>query len=124
VPLVIKGQGGPITIAPFRQIHGDIDSLGLRIGELAYSCDISDIPQESSSYLEGMGMWIVDALRYRPHPSHFSLNEALAWIERLKPRQAFLTHMHNDLDYQRLMRELPARVAPAFDGMQIIFEAD
>ena len=118
-PLTIVGAGGPVELLPFRQVHGDIDTIGLRIGGLAYSCDISELPPESEEKLAGLDVWIVDALRYRPHPSHFSVEQSLAWIARLKPRRAILTHMHNDLDYARLRSELPAHVEPAYDGMQI-----
>jgi phosphoribosyl 1,2-cyclic phosphate phosphodiesterase len=61
----------------------------------------------------------LDALRYRPHPSHFSVADALGWIERLKPQRAILTNLHTDLDYEKLRRELPPQVEPAFDGMSI-----
>ena len=64
-------------------------------------------------------MWIVDALRYTPHPSHFSVDDALGWIERIKPRRAIITNMHVDLDYEELRARLPADVEPAYDGMQI-----
>ena len=67
----------------------------------------------------GLDIWIVDALRYHPHPSHFSVAEALDWIERLKPRRAILTNMHADLDYDELRARLPPHVEPAYDGMQI-----
>jgi phosphoribosyl 1,2-cyclic phosphate phosphodiesterase len=63
----------------------------------------------------------VDALRYTPHPSHFSVAQALEWIERLKPKRAILTHLHVDLDYEALKRELPANVEPAYDRMTIEF---
>jgi phosphoribosyl 1,2-cyclic phosphate phosphodiesterase len=115
----IEGPGGPIEFLPYRQVHGDIHSLGFRIGGLAYSCDVSALPDETLPHLADLDTWIVDALRYRPHPSHFSLRETLAWIERLTPRRAILTHMHIDLDYQRLKRELPPGVEPAFDGMTV-----
>ena len=62
-------------------------------------------------------MWILDALRYTPHPSHFSVSGALTWIEKLKPKRAVLTHMHVDLDYATLAGELPPGVEPAYDGM-------
>jgi phosphoribosyl 1,2-cyclic phosphate phosphodiesterase len=122
-PLTIAGPGGPITLTPFRQVHGDIDSLGLRVGGLAYSCDISDLPAESMESVRGLDVWIVDALRYKPHPSHFSVAGALRWVERLAPKRAILTHMHTDLDYAALKRELPAHVEPAYDGMAFTFEA-
>jgi phosphoribosyl 1,2-cyclic phosphate phosphodiesterase len=77
------------------------------------------MPAESAAALNGLDVWIVDALRYRPHPSHFSLADALAWIERLKPRRAILTNLHADLDYDVLRKALPPNVEPAFDGLTI-----
>jgi phosphoribosyl 1,2-cyclic phosphate phosphodiesterase len=121
--LTFDGPGGPVTLMPCRQVHGDIDTLGLRVGGLAYSCDVSDVPAESMSGITGLEVWIVDALRYTPHPSHFSVSDALRWIERVAPRRAILTHMHADLDYRALRRELPAHVEPAYDGMTVAFEA-
>jgi phosphoribosyl 1,2-cyclic phosphate phosphodiesterase len=109
-PLTITGAGGPLTVTPFRQKHGDIDSLGLRAGRFAYSCDISDLPDESLPYVDQLDVWMVDALRHRPHPSHFSVSDALRWIERTQARRAILTHMHSDLDYAGLLRELPPNV--------------
>ena len=116
-PVVIQGEGGAITALPFLQEHGDIPSLGFRFGTLAYSADVSGLPPESIAGLAGLDVWIVDALRYRPHPSHFSLDDALGWIERLKPRRAILTNLHADLDYEVLRGKLPVHVVPAFDGM-------
>ncbi|MBN8997016.1 MAG: MBL fold metallo-hydrolase [Rhizobiales bacterium] len=116
-PLAIDGPGGPLEILPFRQIHGDISSLGLRFGNLAYSCDVSDFPPESVPALADLDLWILDALRYVPHPSHLSVSEALQWIARIAPKRAVLTHMLNDLDYQTLKRELPQGVEPGYDGM-------
>lgn len=118
-PFTIEGQGGAITALPFLQVHGDIPSLGFRFGDLAYSCDLSGLPAESLAALVGLEVWIVDALRYRPHPSHFSLSDALSWIERIKPRRAILTNLHADLDYETLRKELPPHVEPAYDGMTI-----
>jgi phosphoribosyl 1,2-cyclic phosphate phosphodiesterase len=119
----VSGQAGAIDIMPFRQTHGDIDSLGFRVGGLAYSCDISDLPGESIDALSGLDIWIVDALRYRSHPSHFSVEQSLDWIARIQPRKAILTHMHGDLDYRKLKDKLPALVEPAYDGMQIELSA-
>jgi phosphoribosyl 1,2-cyclic phosphate phosphodiesterase len=118
-PLVIDGPGGPIEVNPFRQVHGDISSMGLRFGGLAYSCDVSDFPPESLEAISGLDVWIIDALRYQPHPSHLSLSEALEWIRRMAPKRAVLTHMLNDLDYATLRRELPAGIEPGYDGMVI-----
>jgi len=116
-PVTVDGEGGPIKALPILQQHGDIPSLGFRIGNLAYSCDLSAIPPQSVAAFADLDVWIVDALRYRPHPSHFSLDEALAWIERIKPRRAILTNLHADLDYEVLRGKLPVHVVPAFDGM-------
>ncbi len=118
-PLTIDGKGGPITALPFVQEHGDIQSLGFRFGAVAYSSDLNDMPDASTEALAGLDLWIVDALRYHPHPSHFSVADALAWIERLKPARAILTNMHADLDYAALRVSLPAGVEPAHDGMRI-----
>jgi phosphoribosyl 1,2-cyclic phosphate phosphodiesterase len=115
--VVIQGQGGPITALPILQQHGDIASLGFRFGNVAYSCDLSGMPPESAAALTGLDVWIVDALRYRPHPSHLSLADALGWIERLKPKRAILTNLHADLDYEKLRREVPPHVEPAYDGI-------
>jgi phosphoribosyl 1,2-cyclic phosphate phosphodiesterase len=118
-PLTITGQGGPITAMPILQEHGDIASYGFRFGDLAYSCDLSGMPPDSAAALDGLDVWIVDALRYRPHPSHFSLADALAWIERIKPRRAILTNLHADLDYEAVRKAVPSNVEPAYDGMTI-----
>jgi phosphoribosyl 1,2-cyclic phosphate phosphodiesterase len=113
----IDGPGGTIEAMPFRQRHGSGESLGFRFGGLAYSPDVSDLPEETLPLLGGLDVWIVDALRYTGHPSHFSVEQTLAWIERLKPKRAVLTHMHVDLDYAELSRQLPNGVEPGYDGM-------
>ncbi|MEI8152088.1 MAG: MBL fold metallo-hydrolase [Hyphomicrobiales bacterium] len=121
--VTIEGEGGPITALPILQQHGDIASLGFRFGSFAYSCDLSDMPAESAAALAGIDVWVIDALRYAPHPSHFSLADALAWIERIKPRSAILTNLHADLDYETLRKQLPSHVEPAFDGMAVEVES-
>ena len=115
----IEGPGGPIEALPFELDHGDISSLGFRFGALAYTPDLKAIPDESAPYLEGLDMWIIGGLRYQPHPTHFSVDEALAWIERMRPRQAVITNLHTDLDYEELKARLPANVIPAYDGLRI-----
>lgn len=119
VPVSITGAGGPIELLPFLQHHGDIDSLGFRIGPVAYSSDLHDLPAASLEYLAGLDIWIVDALRHQPHVSHFTVAEALDWVERLRVRRAILTNLHLDLDYETLKAELPAHVEPAFDMMRV-----
>jgi len=115
--VTIAGEGGPITALPVLQEHGSMASLGFRFGRLGYSCDLSDLPENSVAAFTDLDVWILDALRYRPHPSHFCLDDALRWIERLRPRRAILTNMHTDLDYEVLRGKLPVHVVPAFDGM-------
>lgn len=122
-PIRIAGEGGGITATPFRQIHGSIDSLGFRIGDVAYSSDISDLPEESFADLEGLDCWIVDALRREPHPTHFHLDKTLELIETLKPKRAILTNLHIDLDYETLCKTLPKGVMPAYDGMVVLARA-
>ena len=121
-PVVIKGPGGPIEFWPHLQAHGDIISLGFRIGDVAYCSDVSDFPLETIDKLSDLGVLIIDALQYKYHPSHLSLEQALGWIDRLAPKRAILTHMHTPLDYEVVMRNTPAHVEPAFDGLS--FEVD
>jgi phosphoribosyl 1,2-cyclic phosphate phosphodiesterase len=118
VDVVIDGPGGPIQATPFRLDHGDMESLGFRFGDVAYTPDVVAIPDESVEFLEGLDLWIIDALRYTRHPSHFCLEQALDWIARMKPRRAVLTNLHTDLDYDALSAELPAGIVAAYDGMQ------
>jgi phosphoribosyl 1,2-cyclic phosphate phosphodiesterase len=120
-PVVIAGEGGKVSALPLLQYHGDIAALGFRFGGMAYSSDLVDLPPESVAALGGIDLWIVDALWYRPHPSHFHLDLTLEWIERIKPRHAILTNMHSDLDFEELRAKLPPHVEPAFDGMRVEF---
>ncbi len=120
--LTIAGPGGEVAMLPLRQVHGEIDSLCLRVGDFAYSCDVSDVPPETERALAGLDAWVVDGLRDKPHPSHFTVAEALAWIQRVGTRRAVLTHMTNDLDYAALAARLPANVQPAYDGLTIDFD--
>jgi phosphoribosyl 1,2-cyclic phosphate phosphodiesterase len=120
--VTIAGAGGAITAMPLRQAHGDIESLGFRFGAMAYSADLIDLPEASIAALQDIDLWIVDALWYRPHPSHFHLDLTLEWIDRIKPRRAILTNMHSDLDFEELRAKLPPNVEPAFDGMRVEIE--
>jgi phosphoribosyl 1,2-cyclic phosphate phosphodiesterase len=122
-PWEIAGPSGPIPVLTFEQDHGfGVKSLGYRFGPAAYSSDVVDLPEASFAALQGLDLWIVDALRYRPHPTHAHVDKALAWIERVKPRRAVLTNMHIDLDYGELGRRLPAGVTPAHDGLALEVE--
>jgi phosphoribosyl 1,2-cyclic phosphate phosphodiesterase len=121
-PVQIHGAGGCIEARPIVQEHGNMTSLGFRVRDVAYSPDISGLSEAGVAALSGLDVWIVDALRYIPHPSHFSVKEALDWIERIKPKRAILTHLHVDLDYETLRRELPEHVVPAYDGLAVFFD--
>jgi len=118
----IAGKGGEMTLSAFQVQHGNITALGYRIGDAAYTPDLSDIPPNSWPALENLDLWIVDGLRYAPHPSHFSLDDALDWIARFKPRRAVITNMHSDLDYEVVRARLPAGVVPGYDGLQLTLE--
>lgn len=113
--VAVHGPGGPLHLTPFAQAHGRIMSLGWRAGGLAYSCDLNDLPDESLPFVEGLDVWIVDALRYRSHSSHFTVEEAVAWVRRVKARRAILTNLHQDLDYETLRADLPEGIEPAHD---------
>lgn len=122
-PVTVTGAGGDVELRPFIARHGDIDALGFRIGGLAYLPDAIQIPEESWRELMGLDVWIVDALRRKPHPTHAHLALTLDWIARAAPARAVLTNMHIDLDYATLAAELPDHIAPAHDGMVIEIDA-
>lgn len=117
--VTIDGAGGPITLTPFEVEHGNIDALGFRIGNAAYLPDVSDIPDDVWPALAGLDLWIVDALRRDPHPSHAHLDKTLGWIDKVAPKRAVLTNMHVDLDYATLEAETPNHITPAYDGMTL-----
>ncbi len=116
-PFTIDGAGGPIDLTPFDVEHGRIGSKGFRIGGLAYLPDVSAIPEPAWAQLTALDIWIVDALRRDPHPTHAHLAQTLDWIARAAPARAVLTNMHIDLDYRTVMEETPAHVEPAYDGL-------
>ncbi len=120
-PVTIDGTGGPIDFIPLDMEHGRIRCLGFRMGNLAYCNDVNGLPAETLDALQGVETLVIDALRYTPHPSHANLDQALEWIEQIAPSQAVLTNMHVDMDYQTLCRELPAGVAPGYDGLRLDF---
>jgi phosphoribosyl 1,2-cyclic phosphate phosphodiesterase len=94
-------------------------SQGFRIGPVAYTSDAHGLPDRSFTVLDGVKLWIVDALRYRPHSSHAHVERALEWIARVKPDRAILTNLHTDLDYETLRARLPAHIEPAYDGLTV-----
>ena len=117
---IIAGQ--PLDIAgmrvlPFTQLHGRITSLGLRFGDFTYSTDVHAFTPEAFEAIKGTRIWVVDCLKYDPVPTHSYMAQTLAWIEQIKPELAVLTHMNHEMDYDTMLRELPAGVVPAYDGM-------
>ncbi len=122
-PVTISGAGGDIVLTPFTARHGRIDALGFRIGGLAYLPDVSDMYEESWAAVQGLDIWVLDALRREPHPTHSHLAQSLDWIAKAAPKQAVLTNMHIDLDYETVAAETPAHVSPAYDGMVLSLPA-
>lgn len=115
----VDGPSGPIPVTTFDQDHGGMRSVGYRFGGIAYSSDVVDLSEDAFESLKGLDVWIVDALRYTPHPTHAHVERALEWIARVRPKRAILTNMHIDLDYDELSRRLPAGVEPGYDGMTL-----
>lgn len=110
---------GDLTLDLFHQSHGSVETLGFRCGNFAYCTDAAILPDEAFDLLGGIDTWIVDACREEPHVSHAHLERTLEWIERVKPRRAYLTHMNHTMDYDRLMNSLPTGVEPAYDGLVV-----
>jgi phosphoribosyl 1,2-cyclic phosphate phosphodiesterase len=110
-----EAAGLPLRV--FRQDHGVMDTLGVRIGRFAYSTDVVMLPEESLPVLEGLDTWVVGCFQKRPHKVHANLDQVLEWVARLRPRRAVLTHMGTAMDYHSLLRELPPGIEPGFDGM-------
>jgi phosphoribosyl 1,2-cyclic phosphate phosphodiesterase len=123
-PFTIEGGGGPIELVPFRVDHGSMEALGFRVEGLAYLPDVVAIPEESWLALQGLDIWVLDALRRTPHPTHAHLALSLDWIARAAPRRAVLTNMHIDLDHATLEAELPPHIRPAHDGMVLDLTSD
>ena len=120
----IGGAGGPITFSPFLVHHGGMDALGFRIGDVAYLPDVAQIPDAAWDRLHNLDLWIVDALRRDPHPTHSHLARTLDWIDRLAPKRAVLTNMHIDLDYATVLAETADHIVPAYDGLTLRFPVD
>lgn len=103
----------------FKQLHGRLPTLGLRVGNIAYSVDVNALPEASFAYLRGLDVWIVDCLRHKEAPTHAHLEMTLGWIERVQPKMAYLTHMNHDFEYHAFCTELPPHIRPAYDGLVI-----
>jgi len=115
--LEIQGAGGPIKFTSFDVDHGNILVSAIKVNDVLYTPDISTVRNDTE--LRDLDYWILDSLRYKPHPSHVNLEQALGLIDRYKPKKAILTNLHVDLDYLTLLNETPDNVVPAHDGLQI-----
>jgi phosphoribosyl 1,2-cyclic phosphate phosphodiesterase len=115
----VDGPSGAIPVTTFDQDHGGVRSVGYRFAGVAYSSDVVDLDDAAFAALQDLDVWIVDALRRRPHPTHAHLERTLGWIARVQPKRAILTNMHIDMDYEQLRGELPAGVEPAYDGLSL-----
>jgi phosphoribosyl 1,2-cyclic phosphate phosphodiesterase len=120
-PEAIAGPftAGGLPVVAFAQSHGYSTTTGFRIGKLGYSTDVVELDEAAFAALAGIELWIVDCLRRPAHPTHSHLEKTLAWIKRVGPRRAVLTHMDQSLDYRELSAELPAGVEPGYDGLAI-----
>jgi phosphoribosyl 1,2-cyclic phosphate phosphodiesterase len=116
-PFEVLGE----TVTPIPLHHSVFNVFGFRIGDMAYCTDVSEIPEPSWRLLEGVRYLVIDCLRYKSHPAHFGLNDALEVIERLNPERAFLTHMSHELDYETLPASLPGGVEMGYDGLRFRF---
>lgn len=110
---------GEIQVTPFAQGHGGVTTLGFRFGPVAYSTDVVELDDAAFAALADVEVWIVDCLRIDPHPTHSHLAQTLAWIERVQPKRAILTHMNHQTDYEDLKSRCPANVEPGYDGLVI-----
>lgn len=112
-------QVGDLRFTPVPVLHGRLPVTGYRVGSFAYLTDCSEIPAASLPLLEGVETLVLGALRPTPHPTHFSIPEALAAIARLKPRRAYLTHLSHEVDHETVERTLPPNVFLAYDGLEL-----
>lgn len=114
-PLELLG----VTVTPIRLIHGKLPVLGFRVGNVAFCTDVSFIPEDSFALLQDLDVLIIDALRDVAHATHFGIPQALEVVERVRPRQTYLTHVSHHLDYDKTNARLPAGVELSYDGLRI-----
>jgi phosphoribosyl 1,2-cyclic phosphate phosphodiesterase len=108
-----------LLVRPIRLWHGEMPILGFRINNVAFCTDVSRIPDESWPLLEGLDVLVLDALREKPHPTHFNLSQALDVVRQTRPRQAYLTHIAHTLEHEATNARLPPGVSLAYDGLRI-----
>ena len=115
-----KGTVVGVDILPIRLKHGPrFDVLGFRSGKFAYCTDVNEISEEAFNCLMGLDVLVLGALRYRPHPTHFNLEEAVEVAKKINAKRTYLTHLSHEFDHDSLARDLPAGIEPAYDGMRI-----
>lgn len=115
---------GQVGIRPVPLLHGALPVLGFRLGNFAYLTDCNHVPDASWALLDGLDILILDALRHRPHPTHFSVSEALTVVDRVKPQRTYLTHICHDLPHAATNAALPPSVELAYDGLRLTIEAE
>ncbi len=116
-PFTVLGE----RVIPIPLHHERFHVFGFRIDDVGYCTDVNRFPERSWPLLEGLRVLVLDALRFKPHPGHFSLNEALEVIARVKPERAYLTHMAHDVEHEATNRQLPPGVELAYDGLKFEF---
>ena len=119
-PMTIAG----VRVVPVPLLHGQMPILGFRFGDFAYLTDCSSIPEPSWELVQGVRILAIDALRDRPHTTHFTVEEALRAVERIGPQRAYFTHMNHELGYVETSARLPAGVELAYDGLVLDIEVD
>lgn len=120
----VRSAGGPLSFSLFDVEHGGMACSGVRIGPIAYTPDVNGMNGAAMEAVSGASLWIVDALREKPHPSHAHLAMTLGWIEQVRPKLSILTNLHVDMDYAALRARLPDGVRPAFDGCCVTLDGE
>ncbi len=112
-----------VTVTPIPLLHGDLPILGYRIGKFAYCTDCSAIPESSFELLKGLKILILDALRFRTHPTHFSIEEAREVAQRIAAEQTYFIHLTHDVPHRRTDAQLPDGIFLAYDGLKLEIDA-
>src|ERR1041385_2097837 len=115
--------GEELTITPLKVIHGRLPVMAYRFNDFAYATDLSEIPPETLQALQGLDVMVLDCLRFKEHPTHLWVDKALAYIEQIKPKRAYLTHIAHDVKHERDSAKLPAGVEWAYDGLSVSSES-
>ena len=114
---------GDLEFQAINQIHGDMETIGFRIGDFAYCTDVSELSPESLEKLKGVKTWIVGAFySSEGQINHAGIDKVTAWIDIIKPEMTYLTHLTAAADYDTMCRELPSHIRPAYDGLELIIE--